>query len=167
MAFNVAFTSVYPRIRNVFGGTLELACLSVRVYVCVQNIRFCQSAGGAVKSHLVTALVSFTSGGQSFSYLDSLVALVFSFLCISLSWVMFYLSHFDNFVFSFLCIPLSWVLLYPHKRSWGYTGVTLSVRPCVRHEILSGHNFKCIKGSNFKIHIQIGHIVEKCSVQEP
>ena len=65
--------------------------------------------------------------------------------------------------------------LYPHKRSWGgYTGVTLyihtyvslSVRPCVTKSCL-GHNFKSIKASNFKLHIQIGHIVDKCSVQEP
>ena len=58
--------------------------------------------------------------------------------------------------------------LYPHKRSLAeYTGVTLSVRLSVCHEILSEHNFKSIKTSNFKLHIQIGHIVEKCNVQEP
>ena len=28
-----------------------------------------------------------------------------------------------------------------------------------------GHNFKSIKASNSKLHTQIGHIVEKCSVQ--
>ena len=36
-------------------------CPSVRpcvcVSVCVQNTRFCQSAGGGIKSHLVTALI--------------------------------------------------------------------------------------------------------------
>ena len=31
----------------------------VRACVCVQNIIFCQSAGGGIKSHLVTALVFF------------------------------------------------------------------------------------------------------------
>ena len=30
---------------------------SVQVSVCVQNTSFCQSAGGVIKSHLVTALV--------------------------------------------------------------------------------------------------------------
>ena len=55
----------------------------------------------------------------------------------------------------------------PTNEAWeGYTGVTLSVRPFVTKFCL-GHNFKSIKGSNFKHHTQIGHIVEKCSVQEP
>ena len=52
---------ILPRKTNVFGGILESACLSVclsvHVSVCVQNTRFCQSAGGGIKSHLVTALV--------------------------------------------------------------------------------------------------------------
>ena len=30
-----------------------------------------------------------------------------------------------------------------------------------------GHNFQSIEASNFKLHIQINHIKEKCSVQEP
>ena len=30
--------------------------------VCVQNIGFCQSAGGDIKSHLVTALVHLVKG---------------------------------------------------------------------------------------------------------
>ena len=46
---------------NVFWGILESACLcvcpSVCPCVCVQNISFCQSAGGSIKSHLVTALI--------------------------------------------------------------------------------------------------------------
>ena len=52
---------LYPLKVNIFGGTLESACLSVclsvRVSGCVRNISFCQSAGGGIKSHLVTALV--------------------------------------------------------------------------------------------------------------
>ena len=40
------------------------------------------------------------------------------------------------------------------------------VRPCFTKSC-PGHNFKSIKASNFKLHTQIGHIVEKCSVQEP
>ena len=40
-----------------FGGILESACLSVHMSACVQNISFCQSASGGIKSHLVTALV--------------------------------------------------------------------------------------------------------------
>ena len=47
----------------------------------------------------------------------------------------------------------------------GYTGVTLSVCPCVTKSC-PGHNFKSIEASNFKLHTQIGHIVEKCTVQE-
>ena len=40
------------------------------------------------------------------------------------------------------------------------------VQPCVRKSC-PGHNFKSIEASNFKLPTQIGHIVEKCSVQEP
>ena len=40
-----------------------------------------------------------------------------------------------------------------------------TVRPCVTKSCL-GHNFKSITASNFKLHTQIDHIVEKCSVQE-
>ena len=47
---------------NVLRGILESACLSVGPSVCVsvpiQNIGFCQSADGGIKSHLVTARVS-------------------------------------------------------------------------------------------------------------
>ena len=65
--------------------------------------------------------------------------------------------------------------LYPHKPSLGgYTGVTLFVCPSVRPSVYPcitkyclGHNFKSIKASNFKLHTQIGHIVEKWLVQEP
>ena len=32
-------------------------CLFVHVSVCVQNTSFCQSTGGGIKSHEVTALV--------------------------------------------------------------------------------------------------------------
>ena len=40
-------------------------CPSVRVSACVQNTTFCQSTGGAIKSHPVTALVF---AGFSFEY---------------------------------------------------------------------------------------------------
>ena len=46
---------------KVFRGKLESACLSIHVSVsqsiCVQNTSVCQSAGVAITSHLVTALV--------------------------------------------------------------------------------------------------------------
>ena len=42
---------------KVFRGKLESACLSIHVFVCVQNTSVCQSAGGGIKSHLVTAQV--------------------------------------------------------------------------------------------------------------
>ena len=46
---------------KIFRGKLESACLSIHVSVCqsvcVQNTSVCQSAGGGIKSHLVTALV--------------------------------------------------------------------------------------------------------------
>ena len=66
--------------------------------------------------------------------------------------------------------------LYPNKQS--FEGILespclsvrmyicTSIRPCVTKSC-PGHNFKSIKASNFKLHTQIGHIVEKCSVQEP
>ena len=44
-----------PSQNQFFRGILEPACLSV----CVQNTTFCQSAGGGIKSHSVTALVKF------------------------------------------------------------------------------------------------------------
>ena len=56
---------------TAFGGILESACLSVRscirprvlpsVYPCVQNTSFSQSAGGGIKSHLVTAVVDLVT----------------------------------------------------------------------------------------------------------
>ena len=48
----------------------------------------------------------------------------------------------------------------------GYTGVALSVCLCGMKSC-AGQNFKSIKASNFKLHTQIGHLVEKCIVQEP
>ena len=42
---------------NVFGCILESVCLSVCVSIYGQNTSFFQSAGGHIKSHLVTALV--------------------------------------------------------------------------------------------------------------
>ena len=44
--------------------------------------------------------------------------------------------------------------------------VRLSIGMCVKKSC-PGHNFKSIKASNFKLHTQIGHAVEKFSVQEP
>ena len=45
---------------DVFRGIRESLCVSprqcFRMSVCVQNTSFCQSAGGGIKSHLVTAL---------------------------------------------------------------------------------------------------------------
>ena len=50
---------------KVFRGKLESACLSIHVSacqsVCVQNTSVCQSAGGRITSHLVTALVFFVN----------------------------------------------------------------------------------------------------------
>ena len=71
------------------------------------------------------------------------------------------------FFFFFVCV----MFLYPHKQSFGeYTGVTPSVRmslcQCVTKSC-PGHNFISIKASNFKLHTQICHIAEECSVQEP
>ena len=45
---------------KVFRGKMESACLSIHVSVCVQNTSVWQSLGGGIKSHLVTALVSFS-----------------------------------------------------------------------------------------------------------
>ena len=69
----------------------------------------------------------------------------------------------------------NWILLYSTNKVWGYTKVTVSVHlsvgpsvcPSVHHEILLGHNFKSIKASNFQLHTQVSHIVEKCIVKEP
>ena len=63
----------------------------------------------------------------------------------------------------------------PANKVWG-VGVYWShpVRPSAVRlcdtKSCPGHNFKSIKATNFKLHTQIGqigHIVEKCSVQEP
>ena len=45
------------------------ACLSVHVYICLQNTSVCQSAGRGIKSHLVTALVSTMVIWESSQYL--------------------------------------------------------------------------------------------------
>ena len=45
---------------KAFRGKQESACLSIHVSVCVLNTSVCQSAGGGIKSHLVTALVFFS-----------------------------------------------------------------------------------------------------------
>ena len=45
---------------KVFRGKLESACLSVHVSVCQSvctKYQVCESTGGGIKSHLVTALV--------------------------------------------------------------------------------------------------------------
>ena len=66
---------------------------------------------------------------------------------------------------------LSIVFIKPPQTMFGgggYAGITLSVHPPVRvSQNLVGHNFKSIKATKFKLHTQIGHIMEKCSVQEP
>ena len=54
--------------------------------------------------------------------------------------------------------------LYPHNQSLG--GILESPCPSVTKSC-PGHNFKSMKASNFKRHTQIGHIMKKCSVQEP
>ena len=36
-------------------------CLCVNVSVCVQNTTFCQSSGGGINSHSVTALILFAA----------------------------------------------------------------------------------------------------------
>ena len=52
---------IYPcKKKKVFGGILEAACV-LSVSICVQNNSFCKSAGGFIKSHLVTSLVSFVT----------------------------------------------------------------------------------------------------------
>ena len=61
----VNISLLYPGKMIVSRGKLESACLSVHVSVCqsicVQNTSVCQSAGGGIKSHLVTALVFYHS----------------------------------------------------------------------------------------------------------
>ena len=55
----------------------------------------------------------------------------------------------------------------PTNEVWGvYWSHSVRVCPCVTKSY-PGHNFKSFKASNFKLHTQIGHIVEKCSVQKP
>ena len=49
---------LYPRKTNVFKDILESACLSILVSIYVRNTTFCQSAGGGIESHSMTALVS-------------------------------------------------------------------------------------------------------------
>ena len=64
--------SIYPRKTNVFGGILELACLSIHVSVCVHNTTFCQRAGGGIKSPSRTALFRsvFTVSQYTYNLLD-------------------------------------------------------------------------------------------------
>ena len=56
------------------------------------------------------------------------------------------------------CNTFRMLIIPPQTKLGGYTGVTLSVCLCV---------MKSCPGHNFKLHTQIGHIVETCSVQEP
>ena len=55
---------------KAFRGKLESACLSIHVSMCqsacVQNTSVCQSTGGGIKSHLVTALVSSVGPSEEF-----------------------------------------------------------------------------------------------------
>ena len=49
---------VFITFNNSFSYAPVPVCVSVHVFVCVQNTSFCQSAGGeGIKSHSVTALV--------------------------------------------------------------------------------------------------------------
>ena len=52
-------TTFYTPQNKCFWGVYwnKPVCPSVHVSICVQNTSFCQSAGGSIKSHLVTALV--------------------------------------------------------------------------------------------------------------
>ena len=50
---------LHPRKVNVYGVYWnQPICPSICVPVCIQNTSFCQSAGGGIKSHSVTALVN-------------------------------------------------------------------------------------------------------------
>ena len=53
--------SVYNWNQRVCPSVCPSVCpfvrLCVLVSVCVQNVSFCESAGGGIKSHLATALV--------------------------------------------------------------------------------------------------------------
>ena len=53
-------TTCYTPAKQLFSGVYwnQPVCSPVCGSVCVQNTSFCQSAGGSIKSHLVTALVS-------------------------------------------------------------------------------------------------------------
>ena len=53
---------LYPHKTSGGGGYTGISlsvhlCVHVSVSICVQNTSFCQSSGGSIKLHLVTALV--------------------------------------------------------------------------------------------------------------
>ena len=65
----------------------------------------------------------------------------------------------ESVYLSVLCPPtdntLRRLAVYtPQMKLVGYTGVTLSVRPCIMKSC-PGHNFQSIEASNFKLHTQI------------
>ena len=47
----------YTPQNKCFDSACLCVCFSIHVSVCAQSTRFCQSTGGGIKSHLVTALV--------------------------------------------------------------------------------------------------------------
>ena len=66
---------LYPSKTNNFGGILESTCLyvcpCVCVSVCVQTTSFCQSTGGGISSHFVTALGFLKSVSYGISVLTT------------------------------------------------------------------------------------------------
>ena len=54
------FQYIYTPTKQMFSGVYwsRPVCPSICVSICVQNTSFCQSAGGGIKSHLLTAQVS-------------------------------------------------------------------------------------------------------------
>ena len=63
--------------------------------------------------------------------------------------------------FGGICVSQKHLVIPPQTKLGGF--ILESQCPSVR----PGHNFKSIKASYFKLHAEIGHIVEKCTVQEP
>ena len=75
---------VIPSQNECFRGKLESACLCVRpsvcVFICVQNTNFCESAGGGIKSQLVTALGFSTIFSNAYTKIVNNVDSVVKFL---------------------------------------------------------------------------------------
>ena len=57
------YSTFYTPAKRMFFGAYRnqpvhrSVCPDVHISVCVQNASFCQSAGGGIKSHIVTALL--------------------------------------------------------------------------------------------------------------